>query len=224
MSRAVGHWSRRSVLRLGGATLVTASLMGLARPDTLPTRKAVFEEIGTSILITLALPALFRRTDADALASIDSGFDTTLKFSLDVWEHGTRTHLGRRVIVRKIRRDPWKKKYVVRTKGSSGWITRTFDKRQDAIEAAVTLDRVRVISASGLQRGGEAGPFYFVTVLALRNPLAEDTAGAKRRRRGRSGRRDLEWFGRLVDVLAGEQATAEEILNVRTNPFFLVPR
>lgn len=204
------------------ATTTALPALGMARPDTLPSKKAVFEEIGNSIMMTIALPTLFRRADKDALASIDSGFDTTLRFTLDVWEHGTREHLGTRTIVRKIRRDPWKKKYVVRTKGTSGWVTRTFDKREDAIEAAITLDRVKVVAASKLERGGEEGPFYFVTVLAMRNPIADDTE-ADRKKRRRLGRRD-EWFSRPVDVLAGEQAVAEEIIQIRTNPFYLVPR
>lgn len=214
--------SRRAVLRAAALLVACAPALGLARPDTLPGRKAVFEEIGASVMISLSLPMLFRRADTDALASIDSGFDTTLRFTLDIWEHGTRRHIGTRVLIRKIRRDPWKKKYVVRTKGSSGWVSRTFDKREDAIADAVDLDRIRVVAAADLVRGGDAGPFYFVTVLAMRNPI-EPAASGTRRERGR-GRRDLQWFGRLVDVLAGEQAVAEEILNIRTNPFFLVPR
>ncbi|MEM6996476.1 MAG: hypothetical protein AAF721_38585 [Myxococcota bacterium] len=216
--------SRRALLRAAAAVAAVGPALGFARPDTLPGRKAVFEEIGNSIMLTLSLPTLFRRSDTDALASIDSGFDTTVRFKLDVWEHGTRKHMGTRVIVRKIRRDPWKKKYVVRTQGSSGWSSRSFAKREEAIAEVVALDRVRVIAATQLQRGGEAGPFYFVTVLAQRNPIEGSGSGGKRRRRRRGGRRDLEWFGHLVDVLAGEQATAEETLNIRTNPFFLVPR
>lgn len=217
-----GGLSRRGVLRGAGAVVLAAPALGMLRPDTLPSRKAVFEEVGNSVLMTLALPTLFRRTDRDALASIDSGFDTTLEFHLDVWEHGTRRHVADRVVVRKIRRDPWKQQYVVRTQGSSGWIARAFDEQQEAIDAACELDRVRVVAASDLVRGGEEGPFYFVSVLALRNPLQDVDAGTRRRRD--SSRRDLEWFGRLVDALAGEAARAEEIVHVRTNPFYLVPR
>jgi len=202
---------------------VLASTLGLARPDKLTHRKAVFEEIGSSVMMTIAMPTLFRRGDEDALFSIDSGWDTTLQFTVDVWERGSRRHVGTRVIVRKIRWDPWKKKYVVRTKGSSGWVARTFSKRADAIAEAVALDRVRVVASRDLTRGGEAGPFYFVTITALRNPI-EDSTSSKPRGPRRSGRRDLELFGRLVDVLAGEQAVAEEVLNIKTNPFFLVPR
>jgi hypothetical protein len=89
----------------------------------------------------------------------------------------------------------------------------------------VTLDGVRVCSASLLERGGEAGPFYFVEILAMRNPLrpsgGEGDDGTETRR-GQG--RDAEWFRRLVEQLAGERARAEQIVHVRTNPFFLVPR
>ncbi|MCA9711346.1 MAG: hypothetical protein KDK70_36240 [Myxococcales bacterium] len=210
---------RRRTL-LGG--LLGAPLLAFARPDTLPKRGAEFAEVGNSIQMTLALPALIRSNDEEALESINSGFDTTLEFTIKVWEHGTRRLMASRIIVLKLRRDPWKKHYLLRTKGSTGWVQRTFDDRTAAIAAAVTLDGVKVCSASRLERGGEAGPFYFVEILAMRNPL--------RKRRGGDGAethradRDADWFRRLVETLAGERARAEKVVHVRTNPFFLVPR
>jgi len=200
--------------------LVVVPVHAYARPDTLPVRKATFEEVGNSVLVTLSLPMLFRRYDREALASIDSGFDTIIQYTVKLWQHGTRRLVGTREIVVKIRRDPWKKRYVVSTREETGWVKRTFVDRDDAIAAAVRLDRVRVASASDLERG-EGGPYYFVTVLALRNPLA-GTSGE--RSSGRAQGRDLEWFGRLVEVLAGERAQAEEVVHVRTNPFYLVER
>lgn len=214
-----GALTRRGLLRAGLAAAVALPCLGAARPEGVGLRKAVFEEIGSSVVITLPLPGLVRRSDRDALASIDSGWDTTLEFFVDVWEYGTKAHVARRKIVRKIRLDPWKKKYVVRTKGASGWVTATFDDRAAAIEAATTLERVRVVSSSALVRGGDAGPFYFVTVLAMRNPLPDATT---RRRKRRSSRRDRDFFGSLVDVLAGELPEAEEVVSVRTNPFYLL--
>lgn len=213
---------RRRVL-LGAA--LGLPLLGFARPETLVQRPAEFAEIGNSIQMTLALPTLIRKSDLEALASIDSGFDTTLEYTLKVWEHGTRRLVATRTLVLKLRRDPWKKSYLLRTKGSSGWIKRSFDSRDEAIAAAVTLDGVKICSASLLERGGEAGPFYFVEILAMRNPLQSgggegDDGTETRRGQGR----DAEWFRRLVETLAGERARAEQIVHVRTNPFFLVPR
>jgi hypothetical protein len=83
----------------------------------------------------------------------------------------------------------------------------------------VKLDRVRVGSASDLERGS-GGPYYFVTVLALRNPIVSDRDGNEASGRGQG--RDLEWFGKLVEVLAGERAQAEEVVHVKTNAFYLV--
>jgi hypothetical protein len=210
-------------------TFVTAALglplLAFARPETLVQRPAEFAEVGNSIQMTIALPALIRDNDLEALASIDSGFDTTIEYTLKVWAHGTRRLVATRTIVLKLRRDPWKKHYLLRTKGSSGWIKRSFMSRHDAIAAAVTLDGVKVCSASLLERGGEAGPFYFVEILAMRNPLREargerDVGTETHRGQGR----DAEWFRRLVETLAGERARAEQVVHVRTNPFFLVPR
>lgn len=212
---------RRRVL-LGAA--LGLPLLAFARPETLVQRPAEFAEIGNSVQMTLALPTLIRKTDLEAIASIDSGFDTTLEYTLKVWEHGTRRLVATRTLVLKLRRDPWKKSYLLRTKGSSGWIKRSFETRDEAIAAAVTLDGVKICSASLLERGGEAGPFYFVEILAMRNPLQAGDEGDDATETHRGQGRDAEWFRRLVETLAGERARAEQIVHVRTNPFFLVPR
>ncbi len=217
MSRSL----RRRTL-LGG--LLTAPLLAFARPETLTKRSAEFAEVGNSIQMTVELPSLIRAKDAEALKSIDSGFDTTFEYTIKVWEHGTRRLVASRTLVLKLRRDPWKKHYLLRTKGSSGWIKRTFSRRSAAIEAAVTLDGVKICSASRLDRGGEAGPFYFVEILAMRNPLRKRRGGAGGTETRRGQGRDAEWFRRLVETLAGERALAEQVVHIRTNPFFLLPR
>lgn len=211
---------RRTVL--GG--LLGAPLLAFARPESLTKRAAQFAEIGNSIQMTLALPALIRDNDQEALESINSGFDTTLEFTIKVWEHGTRRLMASRIIVLKLRRDPWKKHYLLRTKGSSGWIRRSFRTRAAAITAAVTLDGIKVCSASRLTRGGEVGPFYFVEILAMRNPLRARRGSDRGTETRRGQGRDAEWFRRLVETLAGERARAEKVVHVRTNPFFLLPR
>ncbi|MEM9461104.1 MAG: hypothetical protein AAGF11_43470 [Myxococcota bacterium] len=220
MRRLGRRLGRRTVL----GAMLGAPLLGFARPETLAKRSAEFAEVGTSIQMTLALPALIRDNDQEALDSINSGFDTTLEYTIKVWEHGTRRLIASRVIVLKLRRDPWKKHYLLRTKGSSGWIRRTFDKRAAAIAAAVTLDGIKVCSASRLTRGGEVGPFYFVEILAMRNPLRKRRGAARGTETRRGQGRDAEWFRRLVETLAGERARAEKVVHVRTNPFFLLPR
>jgi hypothetical protein len=203
-------------------TISTPLLLGFARPEALSVREGVFEEMGSSLVVTVALPGLFKKHDTDAMASIDSGFDTNLHYSLKLWEWGERKLVSKHTVLVKIRRDPWKKMYVVSTRGARGWSKRFFEKRAEAIAAATTLTRVKIASTSDLQRGDD-GPYYFVEILAQRNPLTSDA----RRRRGATGRgsgRDLEWFGRLVEVLAGERAKAEETVHVRTNPTYLVPQ
>lgn len=212
---------RRRVV-LGGA--LGLPLLAFARPETLTKRAAEFAEVGNSIQMTLSLPGLIRSNDLEALASIDSGFDTTLEYQLKVWQHGSRERVARRTLVLKLRRDPWKKNYLLRTKGSTGWIKRSFDERAEAIAAAVTLDGIKVCSASVLDRGGEAGPFYFVEIMAMRNPLRRRRGGGRGTETHRGQGRDADWFRRLVETLAGERARAEQVVHVRTNPFFLVPR
>ncbi len=209
---------RRRPLLIG---LAAAPLVAFARPESLSTRKARFEEVGESVLMTLELPTLIKARDTDALKSIDSGFDTTLRYSLRVWEYGTRELITSRVVVVKIRRDPWKKRYVVSTRAEGKWTKRFFETRDAAVAAATTLRRQKVAAVGQLERTDD-GPYYFVEVLALRNPLSDTDAGGGTAR-GRGGDRDLEWFSRIVDVLAGERARAEKVVHVRTNPFYLLP-
>lgn len=196
--------------------------VAMVRPESLTSRKAVFEEVGEDVRMTLKLPSLIRARDTAALKSIDSSFDTTLRYSLRLWEYGTRELISSRVVVVKIRRDPWKKRYVVSRRGEGGWSKRFFTDRDAAVAAATSLSRQKIASASQLERSSDDGPYYFVEVLALRNPIDNPT-GKDGRARGRGGGRDQEWFSRLVDVLAGERARAEKIIHVRTNPFYLVP-
>lgn len=207
------------------AGAVAVPFAAFLRPETLALRRASFEEIGSSVVMSLALPGLFRRGDKEAVASIDSGFDTTLVFHLRLWKYGTRERIEDIEQEVKVRWDPWKKRYLVRTKTDRGWSKREFESRDKALSVSTTLSRVRLVAAHALKRSkGDAGPYYFVEVLALRNPLMRPDELVTRRHSERSVGRDLEWFARLVDVVAGERAIAEESLHVRTNPFYLPTR
>jgi hypothetical protein len=210
---------KRRVFLVGA---LSAPLLGFARPDPTP-RKAEFEEAGSSVLMSLDLPGLFKKHDTEAIKSIDSSFDTTLEFTVTLWEYGTRQKLTEQTVVRKIRRNPWKKQYEVSTRRGKGWAKHTFEKRDDAISFATSLHRVRVAATEDLERG-EDSPTYHVEVLALRNPMEGRGRSGRRGSSDRSQGRDLEWFGRLVDILAGERALAEEVVHIKTNRFYLVSR
>jgi hypothetical protein len=207
-------------------TLSSLPLLAFVKPEDLPRRRAVFEEVGASLRMTLALPKLLRKHDREAMASIDSGFDTTIEYTLRLWQQlgrGNRKFVATRELVVKIRRDPWKKRYVVSTGDERGWTRRYFEDRDAAIAAAVRLERVRISAVSALERG-DSRANYFVEVLALRNPLRKRGPGGTDSASGRGQGRDLEWFGRLIETLAGERARAEEVVHVRTNLFYLVSR
>lgn len=207
------------------AGVLSLPLLGFARFESLSAKKALFEELGNSVLMTIALPTLFRRGDIEALDSVDSGLDTTLSFMLRLWNYTTREVAGEQTITVKLRRDLWSKRYVVRTHGERGWTRKEFATREQACEAVTTLSRVRIASSSALARGSlRTGPWYWVEILALRNPIKSAIEAAESEASGRERGRDLEWFGRAVEVLAGERAIAEEIVHVRTNCFFLPPR
>jgi hypothetical protein len=213
---------RRSFL----IALGCAPLLAFVKPEDLPRRRAVFEEVGTSLRMSIGLPKLLRKQDREAMASIDSGFDTTIEYTLRLWQllaRGNRRLVESRELVVKIRRDPWKKRYVVSTGDDHGWTRRYYEDRDAAISAAVKLERVRIASVSTLERG-DTRANYFVEIFAMRNPLRKRGPSGGDAASGRGQGRDLEWFGRLVENLAGERAQAEEIVHVRTNLFYLVPR
>lgn len=209
--------TRRAVLLGAGATLIA----GAMRNDPLALRRARFEEVGDSVLMTVELPELFRARDREALASIDSGFATTVTFDVGVFEVGTHTPLETRYVVKTVQYDLWTQRYVVMTRESGrGAAKRYFPVRDAAIRAAIGLDRIRIARASHLQRG-EDGPYYYVRVIAQRNPLSQESVTTAQ---GRPTERNVRWFTRLIDFLSARPPEAEETVAVRTNPFFLVPR
>lgn len=204
--------TRRQVL----AGLVVAPI-AFARSKT-EKRRAKFEEAGEHVRMTLALPGLISLRDTDALKSIDSSFDTTLRYSLRLLRYGSDQLISSRTVVVKIRRDPWKKRYVVSRRSGGGWTKRFFEERNAAIAAATTLERQIVGPVDQLERTGD-GPYYYVRILGLRNPIehADDDSGD----RGRG--RDLYLFSRLVDSMAGERPRAEKEVRLVTNAFYLLP-
>jgi hypothetical protein len=212
---------RRRAFVLGSATL---ALAGFARPDTLPTRVATFEEVGDSVLMTVAFPELLRARDREALASIDSGFETTLVYEVKIFEYGSAAAFASLRHVAKIHYDHWQKQYVVQSREASGAAAnRYFGRQGAAISHAVSLKRLRIARASSLKRGDD-GPYYFVTIRAMRNPLGAKGARRAGAASGRGQGRSPGWFRRVVEFMSGSQPRAEETLHVRTNPFYLVPR
>jgi hypothetical protein len=199
--------------------------MGAVRPDTLLLRRARFEEVGAAVMVTVAFPELLRARDREAMASLDSGFETTLVYDLMLHEHGTNRVLEQHRRVVKVRYDYLNRRYEVTTRDDGGTRARRFFKRRsDAAAAAVELRRMRVGRTEGLGRG-EAGPFYYVTVLGQRNPLTP-TQGEPGLDpgTGRAQGRDTRWFRRFVNFLAGELPEAEETVRFRTQPFYLRSR
>lgn len=212
---------RRRALLAGASALL---LTGFIRPETLPKRQAQFEEVGDSVLLTVALPGLLRKRDREAMASIDSGISTTLVYEIQLFEWGKTTPILTVRYVVKLHYDLWQKRYVVTMHGSAGAAgKRYFVRREDAIERAVTLERVRIARASSLGRGPN-GPYYFATVRALRNPIVPPARASGGATSGRGEGRSPAWFRRLVHFLGGATPRAEQTLHVRTTPFYLTPR
>lgn len=208
----------RRVFLAGSSAALTA---GMVRSDPVALRRARFEEVGNSVLMTVDVPKLIRPTDRQALASIDSGFATTLTFDVGVFELGATEPITTLYVVKKIQYDLWTQRYVVVVREPGrGAAKRYFKTRDQAVKAALTLDRLRIVRASQLTRG-EDGPYYYARIIAQRNPLSQEgTVGAD----GRTQERNVRWFTRLIDFLAARPPEAEETVAVRTNPFFLLPR
>ncbi len=216
---------RRAFLWALASLILTAA----ARPDTLLLRRARFEEVGNSAMMTIEFPELLRLRDRETIPSVDSGFETTLIFDLVLYEHGSNSGLEwhRRIV--KIRYDYMNQRYEVTTRDDGGNRARRFFKRRSrAVAAATRLTRMKVGRSANLARGS-GGPYYYVTIRGQRNPLdpTEPSAGLGSGLdpgTGRAQGRDTRWFSRFVNFLATELPEAEATVRYRTQPFYLVER
>lgn len=200
-------------------------LVGAGGLEFLRPRKARFEEVGDAVLMTAALPELLSTRDADAMASIESAFATTLVYEIVVYRAGQGAPVEQRSRIVKIQWNPWKERYVVTTSDPGrGTQARYFTDRDEAIARATTLERVRVARASALARGSDA--VYYATVVGQRNPidkdlLAPDDGEGLDRGQGR----DLAVFSRWVGIFVRATQSAEKTFAIKTAPaFYLVTR
>ncbi len=212
------------------AFLILASwvvLAGAARPEATLLRRARFYDHGDRVTMDLALPELLRPWDREAMAWLDSGFETLLVYDVALFEHGTNRLVERHRDLVKLRYDYMGgARYELKRYRDGRFVRRrTYERPREAVRAAVRLRRTTVADAGKLTRAGARGPSYYVTVVAQRNPI-DDAVGAvgPDPSVGRGQGRDVQWFQRLVHFLAGELPTAEVSLRVRTQPFYLEVR
>lgn len=205
---------------LGGSLVLPPLLL---RGEAILVRRAQFEEGGDWLLMTLDLPELFPARDREALDSIDSGFATVVRYDLELHRLGLTGPQKLIALEARIQYDLWNQRYVVSGYADGQRTTRrTFAGRADAIRAVTKLQRIRIAKTADLGRGAN-GPYYYVVVVARRNPVDPATvAGLDPATRARGS--DVRWFARLLDFLADRAPDAEETLSVRTNPFYLLPR
>jgi hypothetical protein len=213
---------RRGFLCLVAATPLMAAPGGL---ELLKPRRARFEEVGDSVLMTADLPELLLTRDTDAMASLESAFRTRLEYEISLYRAGQSEPVEQRRVTVYIQYDPWKERFVVETQETGRTATRRyFADRDDAIVAAIRLERVRIARAGALERGPRA--VYFATVVGQRNPIEkgllspEDGDGD-----GRGQGRDLSVFSRWVGIFIRATQSAEKTVAIKTSPaFYLVPR
>ncbi len=213
---------RRGFLGLAAALPLLCAAGGL---ELLKPRRARFEEVGDAVLMTVDLPELLLIRDADAMASLDSAFRTRLEYELSLYRAGQSDPVEQRRVTVYIQWDPWKERFVVETQEQGRSPTRRyFIDRDEAIVAAIRLDRVRLARASALERGPKA--VYFATVVGQRNPiergpLAPDEGEGD----GRGQGRDLSVFSRWVGIFIRATQSAEKTVAIKSSPaFYLVPR
>ena len=213
---------RRGVLGLVAALPLLTAAGGL---ELLKPRRARFEEVGDSVLMTVDLPELLLLRDADAMASLDSAFRTRLEYELSLYRAGQSDPVEQRRVTVYIQWDPWKERFVVETQEQGRSPTRRyFIDRDEAIVAAIRLDRVRLARASALERGPKA--VYFATVVGQRNPIEKGLlAPDEGEGDGRGQGRDLSVFSRWVGIFIRATQSAEKTVAIKTSPaFYLVPR
>jgi hypothetical protein len=212
----------RGAGRRPAAALALLLLTAAAPGEPLQPRRARFEEVGDSVLLTVALPELLSPQDAAAMAALESAIVARLRYAVEVHRAGDDAPLERRDVEVTLRWDPWKERYVVATaEPGRGTTTRYYADRDAAVAAAVTLERLRVARAGALERGPAAT--YEAVVVGRRDPAERGllAPGAGRA----APARDLGLFARWVGLWVGDGADADASLGLRTVPgFYLVPR
>lgn len=209
---------RRRALLVAGLSL---PLLGIGGRELLRSRRAEFVEAGELVLVTVALPELLSTRDADAVASLESAFATTLVFDVTLHRSGGRPVVSRRRVV-KIQWDPWKERFAVAIRDDARPAETFFARERDAaIARAVTLQRLPIARTEDLERGPQAT--YFVTVIGQRNPITPDLLPDAEGEGVRGQGRDLAVFSRWIGIFVSDVPTAEKTVAIRTAPaFYLV--
>jgi hypothetical protein len=123
--------------------------------ELLKPRRAKFEEVGDSVLMTAELPELLLTRDADAMASIESAFRTRLEYEVSLYRAGQSDPIEQRRVTVYIQWDPWKERFVVETQEQGRSPTRRyFADRDEAIGAR----SASTASASPAPARSSAGP------------------------------------------------------------------
>ena len=218
---------RRGFLRLLGSAAAVPLLTAARGAEPFLFRRARFYDHGSYVSVSIAFPELLRASDRAAMAWLDSGFETVLRYEFVVLEYGTHREVARRVHEVTIRYDFLQgNRYEVRARQGGRTLSRRhFSDRAAAVRAATRLARVPIARAKDLVRGGADGPAYLVAIVAQRNPLEPSVHGPGADPAvSRAQDRDVRWFGRLVGFLVGEVPEAEVTVRVRTQPFYLEVR
>lgn len=217
--RGPGTIGRRGLLALGAALPLLMAAGG--ELEVLRPRKARFEEVGDTVLMTVALPELLLTADTAAMTSLEAAFTTVLTYEIAIHRAREREPIEHRRFVVRIHWNAWKERYVVTAEEPGhGATTRMFTDRDEAIAAAVTLERLRIAQADALERGPEAT--YFATIVGQRNPvdrgLLSPGSTSEPRRVGST-------FSRWLGLFIRAQQRAEKTVAIKTSPaFYLVPR
>jgi hypothetical protein len=209
---------KRRAFLLAGLTLPLLA----ATPGAQLHRRAQFREVGNSVVMELKAPELLSKRDADAMASLSSGFATNLVYDVTLYKYVPGKSQPVRHTTRHVRihYDYWSEKYVVETVDDGGTPGRLeFRLKEDAVKEVAKL-RIRVAKASELERGDRN--VYFVAIYAQRNPTKEVGGSPSAGTRGSST--DLRMFSRWVSLFMRSRLTAEKTMLLRTNFFYLVER
>ena len=209
---------RRGLLALAAALPLLSAAGG--EPEVLRPRKARFEEVGDAVLMTVALPELLLTADTDAMASLEAAFVTTLTYEIAIYRAREREPIERRRVVVRVQWNAWKERYVVAVEEPGrGATTRFYTDRDEAIAAAVTLDRLQIAQSAALDRGGDAT--YFATVVGQRNPVERGLLSGS----GGEPRRSGSTFSRWIGIFIRAEQRAEKTIAIKTSPaFYLVLR
>lgn len=182
-----------------------------------------FAERDGQLVVSTSIGALFDRA---AVAKLASGFPTTVVVRLYVYRKDRELPVSFVLASHRVVYDLWEERYTLRSDGPRGQRTLHIADRDQVVAAISELDRFPIAPLERI----DIGPHHFLAMVVELNPISEELLAEMRRwltRPAGEARLDTSssFFGSFVSVFVNPKLQeAERVLELRSQPFYRVPR